>query len=220
MRGVHLNPTPLVYNLRMRPVIILFAKAPVAGRVKTRLVPPLTPDQAAQLHTALVWDTLESLQQLRGVELELHTDIETDAWTSAGVPQSLQCEGDLGLKMFNALNAALRNGRGRAMIAGSDAPALPLDHIEQLLSAEEEVALGPTDDGGYYAIACRRVHRNMFDQVEWSTDRTRAQTIQAVCRVGLSVNVGPPWFDLDTPQDFARLKALPGLGRHTAKMIL
>src|SRR5690348_13092550 len=104
MRGVHLNPTPLVYNLRMRPVIIVFAKAPTAGRVKTRLVPPLTPEAAAQLHTALVWDTIESLQQLRGVDLELHTDIRTDAWTSAGVAQSLQCEGDLGLKMFNALD--------------------------------------------------------------------------------------------------------------------
>lgn len=204
----------------MRPVIILFAKAPVAGRVKTRLVPPLTPDQAAQLHTALVWDAIEALQQLRGIDLELHTDTRTDAWTSAGLPQSLQCEGDLGLKMFNALDGALRRGREQVMIAGSDAPGLPLDYLQQLLTAEEDVALGPTDDGGFYAIACRRAHRDMFDRVEWSTERTRAQTIEAVRRSGLSAKLGAPWFDVDTPRDLDRMKTMPGLGRHTAKMIL
>ena len=220
MRGVRLNPTPLVYNLRMRPVIILFAKAPISGRVKTRLVPPLTPEQAVQLHIAMVWDTIELLQQLRGVDLELHTDIATDVWASAGVAQRLQSDGDLGLKMLMALDAALAGGHERAMIAGSDAPALPLDHLEELLGVEEDVALGPTEDGGYYAIGCRRVHAGMFDGVAWSTQQTLEQTIQAARMSGLSVRLGRRWFDIDTPQDLTRLRSTPGLGRHIARMIL
>ena len=220
MRGVRLSLTSLVYNLRMRPVIIVFAKAPIPGRVKTRLVPPLTPGQAAELHTAMVWDTIELLQQLHGVDIELHTDIATDAWTTAGVAKRLQSDGDLGLKMLKALDGRLAAGHGRAMIAGSDSPALPLDYMEELLAADEDVSLGPTEDGGYYAICCRRVHAGMFDGVEWSTQQTREQTIQAVRRRGLSVRLGRPWFDIDTLQDLARLKSTPGLGRHTARMIL
>ena len=215
-----MNLTSLVYNLRMRPVIILFAKAPIPGRVKTRLVPPLTSEQAAKLHTAMVWDTLELLQQLRGVDIELHTDIATDAWTMAGVAKRIQSEGDLGLKMLKAMEAALAAGHDRAMIAGSDSPALPLDHLEELLAAEEDVALGPTEDGGYYAVSCRKVQNGMFDGVQWSTQRTLDQTVEAVRRSGFSVRLGRPWFDIDTPRDLARLKNTPGLGRHTARMIL
>ena len=220
MRGVRLSLTTLVYNLRMRPVIIVFAKAPIRGRVKTRLIPQLTPRQTVELHTAMVWDTIELLQQLHGVDIELHTDIPTDAWTTAGVAKRLQSDGDLGLKMLKALDAGLAAGHGRAMIAGSDSPALPLDYLEDLLAAGEDVALGPTEDGGYYAICCRRVHAEMFDGVEWSTQQTREQTIQAARRCGLSVRLGRPWFDIDTPEDLARLRRTPGIGRHTARMIL
>src|ERR1700730_11888045 len=100
----------------MRPVLILFAKAPVPGRVKTRLVPPLTHDAAARLHTAFAADTMDILQELRGIaDIELHTDIPTDAWADRGVPQRLQCEGDLGLKLLQALASALMEGRPPAM---------------------------------------------------------------------------------------------------------
>ena len=122
--------------------------------------------------------------------------------------------------MLEALGRALSNGRERAMIVGSDAPALPRAYFETLLASGADVALGPCEDGGYYAIACRRVHPKMFDGVEWSAARTLHQSREAIERCGLTVELGPPWFDVDTPEDFARLRATPGLGPRTAKIIL
>ena len=211
----------LVYNFGVRPVIILFAKAPVPGRVKTRLVPPLTAAAAAELHSAFVLDVVERLQQLRDVaDLELHTDIPTDAWPLEGVPRRLQYEGDLGLKMFQALRDALQRGRSQALIVGSDAPTLPAAHIRALLDSSADVMLGPCDDGGYYAIACRRVDAAMFDGVPWSSPDSLDQTAAAARRCGLTVDFGPRWYDVDTPADLERLAGDAELPRRTAKMLL
>ena len=204
----------------MRPVIILFAKAPVPSRVKTRLVPPLSPDFAALLHTAFVWDFIERLQALHGLaDLELHTDICTDAWNASGVSRALQCEGDLGLKMLQALRSALEAGRDQAMIVGSDAPGLPMQNLEALLHCQADVALGPASDGGYYAIACRRVSARMFDGVPWSASDTLQRTAAAARACGLTVESGPTWWDVDTPGDLDRLLAEEYPPRHTARVL-
>jgi len=196
----------------MRPVLILFAKAPVAGRVKTRLVPPLTYEEAAHLHTAFAADTIDLLQQLRDVaDIELHTDIPTDAWAHCRVPQRLQCEGDLGLKLLQALAGALTAGRPRALIVGSDSPTLPLAHLHELMESNADVAVGPTDDGGFYAICCRKVHPAMFAGVEWSAPSTLRQTIEAAAKCGLSVKTGSPWYDIDTAADLDRLANITGM---------
>ncbi len=200
----------------MRPVIILFAKAPIPGRVKTRLQPPLSPAEAAGLHEAFVWDMILRLQSFPRADLELHTDIPTDAWAAAGVAQRLQSEGGLQLKMLHAMEQALRQGHPKAVIVGTDAPSLPLSHLEQLLAAAADVALGPTDDGGYYAIACRRTHPAMFDDVEWSGPLTLEHTVRAVERAGLTVELGSRWFDVDEPADLERLAASLDLPARTA----
>jgi rSAM/selenodomain-associated transferase 1 len=200
----------------VRSVIILFAKAPIAGRVKTRLQPYLTAAQAAGLHEAFVKDLLMRLQSFRDCDIELHTDIATDVWSATPVTHRLQESGGLELKMFHAAQNALASGYERAMIVGSDAPTLPAAHVRDLLAAREDVALGPTDDGGYYAISCRRVHREMFDRVEWSCESTRQQTVEALERAGLSVYIGPRWFDVDDPKDLARLMQEPDIPPNTA----
>jgi rSAM/selenodomain-associated transferase 1 len=200
----------------MRPVIVLFAKAPVPGRVKTRLQPPLTPAQAAVLHTAFVHDALALLTGCPDADVELHTDIPTDAWPEWQVPRKLQISGDLGLRMVHALAGALQAGRPQAIIVGSDAPTLPAAHLRWLLDATADVALGPCDDGGYYAIACRRAHPRMFEGVEWSTPRALAQTRAAAERCGLTVVLGPSWFDVDESQDLERLLRSGALPLYTA----
>ncbi len=202
----------------MQPVIIVFAKAPVAGEVKTRL--QLPPAQAAALHVAFVNDTLAMLRTIPNVDVELHTDIATDAWAAAKVPSRLQCEGNLGLRMFNALHAALTAGHPQAMIVGSDAPDLPTSHIQTLLDSTERVAIGPCDDGGYYAIACRRVKPEMFDDVTWSEADAFEETVQAATRCGLPVEVGPRWHDVDTPEDLQRLRNSPALPPYTRAVLL
>ncbi len=204
----------------MLPVIILFAKAPAPGRVKTRLAERFGAIAAAELHTALVADMIELLGSLAdAAEIELHTDMDTDAWPEAGVSRALQRGGDLGERMYFTLERALAGGRPKAMIVGSDAPTLPLSHLEQILSSNADVALGPADDGGYYAISCRRVHPRMFRGVRWSGPSTREQTRQAAERCGLTVEFGPAWFDVDTPADLERLQRAGGTRRHTAEWL-
>lgn len=189
----------------MPPVIILFAKAPVPGKVKTRLTPHLTPAQAARLHQAMVEDTWSRMQQLKDIAtLELHTDIETDAWRAISF-RRLQVEGDLGVRMLHALSQAFEQGATQAMIVGSDIPELPVDHLRLLLDSLSQVALGPVRDGGYYAISCRTTHPHMFQDVRWSTLHALADTINSCARAGLSVSVGAPWHDVDSPEDLVLL---------------
>ena len=204
----------------MRPVIILFAKAPVPGRVKTRLIPTLSPASAADLHTAFVWDLIERLQALsRVADLELHTDLETDAWNSASIFRTLQGEGDLGLKMLQAMHVALAQGRRTVMISGTDAPTVPLGHLERLLGSESDVALGPAEDGGFYAVSCHKVSPRMFDNVEWSGPHALRQTMAASEASGLTVELGLQWWDVDTEIDLDRLRSTSDLPKHTAKIL-
>jgi rSAM/selenodomain-associated transferase 1 len=197
--------------------MVLFAKAPVPGRVKTRLVPLLGPQSAADLHAAFVRDMLEKLDGLRDIaDLELHTDIPTDAWSGLAVATRIQCTGDLALKMLHALGEHLREGRPQVMVIGSDSPDLPASHLGTLLDARADVALGPCADGGFYAICCRAVHPLMFHGVEWSSSGTLVQAERAVQACGLAVERGQSWYDVDEPSDLERLLHVPNLPRHTA----
>jgi rSAM/selenodomain-associated transferase 1 len=204
----------------MRPVIIVFAKAPVPGRVKTRLIPPLTTQMAVSLHSAFVRDTLESLVSVtERADIELHTDIETDAWPDIRVPRRVQYEGNLGLKMLKALSWALHRGHPRALILGSDSPNLPLSHLEALLDLDTHIALGPAEDGGYFAIAATRVDDEMFNGVRWSTAHALQDTVRACAECGLMVGLGPAWFDVDDASGLHRLAASSKIPRHTARML-
>jgi rSAM/selenodomain-associated transferase 1 len=194
----------------MRPAIILFAKAPVAGQVKTRLAQALGTEATLALHEAFVLDMIEKLLTLSSVaDLELHTDIQTDVWRRAEVTSRVQTSGDLGLKMLHALDGK------RSCIVGSDAPTLPVSYIEALLASPADVALGPCEDGGYYAISCRRTHPEMFRGVEWSSARALEQTEEAARRCGLSIARGPGWYDVDRIEDLRRLREEDNLPKHT-----
>jgi rSAM/selenodomain-associated transferase 1 len=180
--------------------IILFARAPVAGRVKTRLIPVLGPEGAERLHRRMVSEALERLEAFGRIELQ--TDAVTDAWPEFKGPRHVQAPGDLGARMRAALETGLP-----AMIVGSDAPGIPGPHLQSLLHSSADVALGPTEDGGYYAIAARQTHPDMFHQVEWSSGKELRQTVRACELCGLTVEIGPRWFDIDTPEDLERARA-------------
>lgn len=201
----------------MPAAILLFAKAPVPGRVKTRLQPVWTPDQAAELHRAFVDDLLDTLATFPpAVAVELHTDIPTDAWSRPGVSKRLQQAGDLGVRMLRALEHSLGSGASPTMIVGGDVPNLPKSHLEELLAMDADVVLGPSEDGGYYAICCRRTHPAMFEAVGWSSSRAFDDTVRAARKAGLSVAWGPIWSDIDSAGDLARLITIP---RHTAAVL-
>ena len=104
------------------------------------------------------------------------------------------------------------------LIVGSDAPTLPAAHISALLSANSDVAFGPADDGGFYAVAARRIDPAMFDGVTWSNSDTLKKSVGAVSRCGLSVTLGPLWYDVDEPGDLDRLLIETELPAHTARI--
>jgi uncharacterized protein len=188
------------------PLIVLFAKAPTPGRVKTRL--GLEPRRAAELHSSFVRETLVMLESLRGdADVELSTDEPTEAWREFPVVRTVQGPGQLGERIYTALEQALAAGRPKALILGSDSPGLPAAHIRALLASSADVSLGPVDDGGFYAIACARTAPAMFEGVRWSTEATLSDTVRALVDCGLSVELGPAWFDVDRPEDLTRLGA-------------
>jgi uncharacterized protein len=189
----------------VRAVIIFFAKTPAPGNVKTRLVPPLTPIEAAELHKAFVSDLVSRFETLAHYDLQLHTDQIEDAWPGLIVPRKLQISGSLGLKMFHALRVSLHSGYQRAAIIGTDAPTLPLAHVEALMQSNAQVAIGPAEDGGFWGISASETNPNMFSAVTWSEPDTLAQTVASIKASGLSVEIGPLWYDVDSPSDLERL---------------
>lgn len=200
-----------------QPLLILFAKAPIAGRAKTRLCPPLTPAEATALHSALVMDTGNMLMTLAGIaDTELSTDVPTEAWPGLALTRSIQAEGGLGTRLFHALDQGLSAGREIVMVLGSDSPGLPPAHVMELLRSTADVTLGPTPDGGFFAIACRAVHRDMFADVRWSSGHALADVVRQASACGLTVALGPSWFDVDLEADVLRLLDMPELQENTA----
>jgi rSAM/selenodomain-associated transferase 1 len=190
----------------MLSVIQVFAKAPLPGRVKTRLQPMLSAEQCSQLHLSLVGDVLEGLNSFNGrFAVELHLDQDCEAWREFHLPLEMQLGSDLGHKMWNAARHAFDRGYQQVMIVGSDAPTLPLSHLEELLNSPADIAFGPTEDGGYYAVMFRRLPVGLFNGVAWSSEDTLARSVAAAKKQGMSVAIGPEWYDIDTQDDLLRL---------------
>jgi rSAM/selenodomain-associated transferase 1 len=190
-------------------LVILFARAPVAGQVKTRLAAGVGAAVAARLHTAFVRDI--AAKASARFPVELHLDEQTSAWPELACPRRLQPPGDLGLRMRQAMEEALARGFERVAILGTDAPDLPEAHIQELFESESDVRLGPAEDGGFWGIACTRIVGTMFDGVPWSSSRTLKATEAACHRCGLSVSLASVWADVDEPADLQRLVASASL---------
>ena len=202
---------------RLPPLIIVFARKPEPGKVKTRL--GVRPDDACALHTCFVRGTLQMLAAIPNVAVELSTDAACAEWPEWPGRRSIQRPGDLGARMYGAIERSLRAGHPQVLILGSDSPGLPASHVTELLGSGADVTLGPTDDGGYYAICCRRAHASMFRGVRWSSRTTLQDTIREAQLCGLNTHLGPQWFDIDTPDDLNRLRLTPGLDRETRELL-
>lgn len=189
----------------MQPLVIVFAKAPRPGFVKTRL--GLEPVAAASLHTEFVSSTLKTVCRLRSeTDLELSVDVPCESWPEFAIRRTVQEKGDLGRRLYSALERGLSAGHPRVLVLGSDSPTLPLEYVRFLLTADADVVLGPTKDGGYYGISCRTINPAIFDRVRWSSGDTLSDTIESVETCGLSCRIGPEWFDVDIPEDLLLLR--------------
>ena len=200
-----------------KAVVMQFARAPIPGRVKTRLQPALDSAAVCELHCALVTHTYKKLEQLHDCELELWVSEPHEFFNGlvghSGAPIHVQTKGDLGEKMAHAISFGLQS-YDRVVLVGSDCPAIDkcyvLESLE-VLSDQVPVVLGPAADGGYALVAMGKMDSRVFEQVQWGTDQVLEQTRERLRQIGWQWRELAVVADIDRPDDLALLKAYPDL---------
>lgn len=201
----------------MNARILVFAKAPVAGRAKTRLIPALGAEGAARLQAALLEDALRRARDAGPAALELWgTGDDPQGWLPAaaarnGASLREQCNGDLGARMQDALARATADGTP-ALIIGTDAPGLRATDIEQAGDslARHEAVIVPALDGGYVLLGLREAPAALFSGIDWGTDRVLTATRARLQALAWRVDERPAAWDVDRPEDLERVRALGG----------
>jgi rSAM/selenodomain-associated transferase 1 len=195
--------------------VVIMAKVPDAGTVKTRLCPPLSPQEAAMLYHAFLLDKIVQVRTLKAAipaiaytpcaGRRFFTELAADFIL---LPQQ---GADLGERLANSLARLLAEGYSGALAIDSDTPTLPTAYLQQavdlIATSKTDVVLGPSEDGGYYLIGLNQVHQELFENIAWSTDAVMPQTVRRAEAKGLHIARLPPWFDVDTPPDLERLRA-------------
>ena len=195
----------------MKQAWILFTRVPKPGHTKTRLLPILSPEQCAGLHTAF----LQDLAVLSGqVDADLFVAYTDDpGWTMLKEIFPEACgffpqEGSgLGEKMYHALCHVLDLGYDAVILTGADLPLMTKAHLESGFAALEEadIALGPTSDGGYYLVGMKQSHRAIFENQSYGGATVLENTVAAAEKAGLTVSLAGTCDDVDTPEDLQSL---------------
>jgi uncharacterized protein len=197
----------------------VMTKAPRAGQVKTRLVPPLTPAEAAGLNLAFLKDTAMNLaavcKRVRASGVAVYTPVGEEKVYDQILPPGFsllsQHGNDFGERLFNASEDLKKSGFQSLCLIDSDSPTLPTDYLMRAVSSlsqeGDRIVLGPCEDGGYYLIGLNSAHRTVFDKIEWSTSRVLEQTIRQAERAGLEIEILPTWYDVDDESGLLRLCA-------------
>jgi len=193
--------------------LILFAKQPLAGRVKTRLTPPLTPETGAELYSRMLRDTIATAMALPDIYLTIHyqDDPGTAAYFAAlapGIESQPQQGEDLGKRMEHSFDLLFRQGFDRVAIIGSDSPDLPAGYIlraYELLDGGADAVFGPADDGGYYLLAMSCLQGELFSGLPWSSGELLEASLGRARESGIRTALLPQWYDLDTCGDLLRM---------------
>ena len=214
----------------MRQTLLVVAKRPAPGVTKTRLCPPLSGEQAAELFECFLLDTIELIRRVPGVERAVAyladgaaQEEETRRYFSALAPDMAliaQRGNHLGERLHHLLSDVLASGSGAAVVMDSDSPTLPPSYLEQafeILRGPYDVVLGPCDDGGYYLIGLKQPQPRLLCEVQMSTPTVLADTLSLAAQTGLRVGLLPAWYDVDTAAELSRLRRdLFGNGHHAA----
>ena len=204
--------------------LALMTKAPRAGNVKTRLVPPLTNEEAAQLNRCFLQDTGAAISVCcggltgansgpiaRGVAVYTPVGAESDYVDILPADFSLlpQRGENFGERLFFAAEDLFKCGFDSVCLIDSDSPTIPAENfakaMELLSLPGDHIVLGPCDDGGYYLIGLKQLHQGVFEQIDWSTERVLEQTIRRATQIGVGVHELPRGSDVD---DHAALRRL------------
>jgi uncharacterized protein len=211
----------------------VMTKAPQAGRVKTRLVPPLMPEEAAELNKCFLRDTAAAISSVCsrrpvGDAHALHSEAATAAcgiavYTPVGAESVytdilpadfsllLQRGDEFGERLYFAVEDLFKCGFESVCLIDSDSPTVPAENFEQavelLSTTEDRLVLGPSEDGGYYLIGVKKPHRHLFEQIDWSTERVLNQTMQRATEIGIEIKLLPAGYDIDDDTSLKRLCA-------------
>lgn len=198
--------------------IAIMAKASSPGRTKTRLVPPLTFEQAAALNTTFLQDMAGNLLSAgshaaitgyvafapAGTEPFFHDTLPSDI----GLIDA--CLPNLGDCLVLTINEIFGRGHAAAVVLNSDSPTLPtallVETASVLAQPGDRAVLGPCTDGGYYLLGLKTLHRRLFEDITWGTERVAAQTMERAREVKLDVHLLPPWYDVDDVEGLRRLQ--------------
>jgi uncharacterized protein len=197
--------------------VAVMAKASIAGTVKTRLVPPLTLKEAAELNTSCLADVAANIiaasaqAPIQGFAAfhppgaeRFFEDLLPDGFKL--LPPT---EPTIGRSLFHAARNLLAGGYGSVCLVNADSPTLPTDvlveTVRRLREPGDRVVLGPATDGGYYLIGLKNFHERLFEAIDWSTERVYRQTIMRAGEIGLPVAPLREWYDVDDEMTLAVL---------------
>ena len=206
--------------------LVIFAKWPLPGQVKTRLCPPLRPDQAAELARCFLLDTVERVSRLEEVQVWVaFTPADSEPRFRALLPASVrylpQRGNDLGERELNIFVDLFGKEVKRVAIMGSDIPSVPLAYLRSAFDLLKtpgcDAVFGPSSDGGYYCIGAPAGHAALpalFEDIEWSTAKVMQQTLRQARLHNMNVGLLPRWYDVDTVEDVRKLAAQLRETRH------
>jgi hypothetical protein len=199
----------------------------------------LTSDQASALNVCFIRDTTENIQQVteasKSAGLVAYTPVGDESAFDGLLPTGFQLlpqrGNGFGERLLYACEDLFASGFSAVCLIDSDSPTMPhdalLQAVEWLSRAGDRMVLGPSDDGGYYLIGMKRLHRRVFEQIDWSTERVCAQTLERAREIGLATELLPTWYDVDDAATLDRLRqeltAPSGLGydaKHTRAYLL
>jgi len=193
--------------------LVVMTKAPIPGMVKTRLSPPLSMALCADLHEAFLRDTVRKATSLPDAHCVLAYAPDSGlSFFKSIIPDGceliLQEGDDLGERMLNCFKR-FHSSCSPIVVIGSDSPTLPVCYIRTAIDfldlSQNDVVFGPTSDGGYYLIGMTGPHTQLFADMEWSTSWVLRTSINRCVELGLRWSLLPEWYDVDTPNDLARL---------------
>jgi hypothetical protein len=194
-----------------RRVVALFAKEPRPGRVKTRLAASVSPEWAALVADAFLRDIMDRVLLVKAAKVLCYAPCESRSFFASCVTPhftlTAQSEGDLGSRMAAFFGDQFQAGAGPVVVVGSDSPTLPVAFIEEAFAAlgNVDVVLGPATDGGYYLVGCARHVPRIFDGIPWGTSAVLAATVRQTAANGYRLVLLPPWYDVDTLDDWRML---------------
>ncbi len=193
------------------------AKASIAGTVKTRLVPPLTYEEAAELNTCCLTDVATNIvaaaKQVPIQGFAAYHPLGSEPFFDDLLPDGFKLlpprEATIGRSLFHAMRDLFDAGYSSACLVNADSPTLPTEFLVEtvlrLRESGDRVVLGPAADGGYYLIGLKQFHRRLFEEIDWSTERVFRQTLARAREIGVAVAPLPEWYDVDDDATLAML---------------